>query len=143
MKLVYDFVSKKAILIVAVILSLFVLSLISVVLYRYDPARVSFYPGCAFRELTGLNCPGCGSMRAAHQLLHGHLKAALHLNPLMVLALPFIGAYFISAGAYHIMGKRMPRIFVSPMWGWVLLGVVIAYWILRNIPAYPFTLLSP
>jgi hypothetical protein len=114
------------------------------VLYKYDPAsHFSFYPGCAFHSLTGLYCPGCGTTRALHQLLHGHFRAALHLNPLAVIALPFLGYFFVSELCNQNGAKRLPRLFVSPVWGWALVGIVVAYWITRNIPVYPFTLMSP
>jgi hypothetical protein len=32
---------------------------------------------------------------------------------------------------------------VRPELIWALLGVVLVYWLLRNIPAYPLTLLAP
>ena len=41
-------------------------------------------------QLTGLACPGCGSLRALHQLTHGHFGEALRLNPMLVMALPFL-----------------------------------------------------
>jgi len=61
------------------------------VLYWFDPASHGFYPRCLFHEWTGLHCPGCGSLRALHQLSHGHLGAAFGSNPLLILALPFLG----------------------------------------------------
>ncbi|NIM07518.1 MAG: DUF2752 domain-containing protein, partial [Armatimonadetes bacterium] len=66
------------------------LAVAMVFLYKFNPAGTSFYPPCPFNMLSGLYCPGCGSLRALHQLSHGHLLAALYLNPLMVIALPFI-----------------------------------------------------
>ncbi|MFA6451550.1 MAG: DUF2752 domain-containing protein [bacterium] len=113
------------------------------ILYFFDPASSGLYPQCAFHSLTGLNCPGCGTLRALHQLAHGHFVAALHLNPLMVIALPFLGYCVLSEALFQIGGKRLPIVFKSSVWGWILVGIIIAYWILRNIPAYPFTLLSP
>ena len=50
-------------------------------LYVYDPAATAWFPSCPFRALTGLLCPLCGSLRAAHTLLHGHLVEAFLLNP--------------------------------------------------------------
>src|SRR5690242_11286080 len=58
------------------------------VLFYFDPSRYHFYPLCIFHQTTGWLCPGCGSLRACHQLLHGNLSAAFYLNPLFVLSLP-------------------------------------------------------
>jgi hypothetical protein len=102
-------------------------------LYFVNPGACALLPPCFFHALTGLHCPGCGSTRALHQLAHGHLLAALRLNPLTIGALPLIG--------YLLTRRSAPP--VKPVWIWVLLGVVIAFGVLRNLPAYPFTLLAP
>ena len=54
------------------------------VLFCFDPNRYPFYPLCFFHRATGLLCPGCGSLRALHQLLHGNLATAFHFNALLV-----------------------------------------------------------
>ena len=117
------------------------------VVFLFDPAESSFYPPCLFHAATGLHCAGCGSLRAAHQLLHGNLLAALGKNPLTVLALPFLGYAFLSYGVSAVR-KRAPPGASAPapapaFWIWLLLGVVVAFWVLRNIPFYPLTLLAP
>src|SRR5690242_14513344 len=78
-----------------VISGLVVLTLLATaaVLYLFDPRFYSFYPTCLFHRTTGLLCPGCGSLRAVHELLHGHLRAAFHYNPLLVAGLPFLAVY--------------------------------------------------
>jgi hypothetical protein len=114
-----------------------------VFLFSFNPTQSNLYPPCLFHKLTGLYCPGCGSLRALHQLLHGHLLTALSLNPLMVLMLPFLGYAFTSRIFLLIRGKALPRIFIPAFWLWFLFAVIIAYWILRNIPFFPFNYLAP
>ena len=63
-------------------------------LYRFSPQAYSFYPRCPFFALTHRYCPGCGATRAAAELLHGHVAAALHFNAAVTLLLPFVTAYF-------------------------------------------------
>lgn len=53
-----------------------------------DPARPGHYPGCPFYTLTGLYCPGCGGLRALHDLTQGEIVAALSSNLLVTLAVP-------------------------------------------------------
>ncbi len=112
------------------------------VLFVFNPASSSFYVPCPFHRLTGLYCPGCGSLRAMHQLLHGNLPAAFGLNPLMVLSLPFLGCWFIS---YSVSGvRKRPLASVIPsFWFWLILLIILLFWILRNTGDYPFTLLAP
>lgn len=113
------------------------------VLFVFNPASSGFYLPCPFHRLTGLYCPGCGSLRAMHQLLHGNLTAAFGLNPLMVLSLPFLGYGFISYSA-SAMRNRPRKSVIIPAFGiWLILLIIVLFWILRNITFYPFTLLAP
>ena len=112
-------------------------------LYLADPAGSPCYPPCPVHYLTGLHCPGCGSLRAVHQLLHGHLAAALGLNPLMVFSLPLL-AYACVVGGFRRLGwSVLPRRRLPAWMIWSLLGLILAYWVLRNVPVYPLTVLAP
>jgi hypothetical protein len=117
--------------------------LAGVVLFFFDPAQSSFYPSCLWHSLTGLACPGCGCLRALHQLLHGHPAAAFHLNPLLAMFLP-LGLWLF---ARHIFGRGAQHSAVAilsrPPWHWILLGVVALFGVLRNLPFPPFAYLSP
>lgn len=44
--------------------------------------------GCPVHAVTGGFCPGCGSTRAVHELLHGDVVASLAAHPLV---LPLVG----------------------------------------------------
>jgi hypothetical protein len=111
----------------------------------FNPATpgTSYFPSCPFHTLTGLHCPGCGTLRGLHQLTHGHLITALDYNPLMVLSLPFIGYTFASYTLVALRGRGLPKFFIKPVLIKVLLWSVLAFWILRNVPVYPLTILAP
>ncbi|PYV14756.1 MAG: DUF2752 domain-containing protein [Acidobacteria bacterium] len=106
-------------------------------LFFLDPARGGIFPPCPFRALTGYLCPGCGTLRALHQLLHGHLGAAFRLNPLSVSSLPFVGYSSLSSLLELITGRPLPRVFVRPSFIWALLFAILAFWVLRNTPLFP------
>lgn len=112
-------------------------------LYLFDPDTSDLYPPCPFLALTGCYCPGCGSLRAFHQLMQGHLMPALGLNPLLMLSLPFIGYFFASHIMLAVTGRPLKTFFVRPVFIWSLLGIIMAYCVLRNLPIYPFSLLAP
>ena len=112
-------------------------------LWLFDPASSVFYPPCLFHALTGLHCPGCGTTRALHQLMHGDVAAAFKLNPLTMLLLPFMAYACLSYVIGGIRGRGLPRLNVPPRTIHVLLVMVIVFWILRNIPFYSFSLLAP
>lgn len=112
-------------------------------LFAIDPAGSGIFPPCAFHTITGLHCPGCGTTRALHQVLHGNLSAAFALNPLMILAIPPLAYAAVSTSVRRLSGRQIPTVFIPAAWIWGLLGVVILFWVLRNIPAYPMNLLAP
>jgi len=101
-------------------------------LYSFDPAGTSVFPSCPFFYATGLHCPGCGSLRAIHNLLHGRLAVALSLNPLMIVSLPILGLMLLNPA--WVYKRWVP---------WTAFSILIGYGILRNIPLWPFTLLAP
>jgi hypothetical protein len=108
-------------------------------LFLVDPARGVGYPTCPFRMLTGLQCPGCGSTRALHQLLHGHPLAAFELNPLLVIAVPFFVFVLLVFTQQAMFGGRKLDIAIPAKYGWVLVALIVGFWIVRNTAFYPFT----
>lgn len=53
-----------------------------------DPNGGGVFPTCPLRELTGLDCPGCGGLRATHALAHGDLASAVDHNAVLAVLLP-------------------------------------------------------
>jgi hypothetical protein len=108
-------------------------------LFWFDPARSWFYPRCLFHTVTGLYCPGCGSLRALHALVHGHPWRAFRLNPLL-----FVAAL---AGACLALRRSPPsrrwRVLAHPAAAWGIPLVIGCYWLARNLPYGPFALLAP
>ena len=114
-----------------------------VILYLYAPAQYRFYPRCLLHEFTGLNCPGCGGLRATHALLHGDFIAAFHFNPLLFFLAP-VGFLYVAGKLWRWRtGQDLPHPFQHPRWHWVLAGLVIGFGVVRNLPFTPFVLLAP
>jgi hypothetical protein len=109
----------------------------------FDPATSGIFPPCPLRYFTGWYCPGCGSLRAIHQLLQGNLRAAWALNPLTVAFLPFIVYGLASQALYEIRGSRLPGLFLRAEWIRVLCAAIILFGIARNLSFYPFVMLAP
>ena len=107
-------------------------------LYWFEPGKTGFFPSCPFRALTGFNCPGCGTTRALHQLLHGNVVSAFELNPLMILLLPVVVYALVSFTKSAITRRPMPNISIQPGYVWLSLILVFGFWIFRNTPLYPF-----
>ena len=108
-------------------------------LYHYGSPFV-----CVFYQLTGLYCPGCGAGRALSSLIHGDILAALHYNAFFLLVFPFI-VYYLVKQYIHFVFQKDPlpffRIRLS-VYNSVML-LIILFWILRNIPVFPFSWLAP
>ncbi|WP_162618507.1 DUF2752 domain-containing protein [Pedobacter yulinensis] len=119
------------------------LAILAVVYYRYDPGRYIYFPKCPFHSLTGLDCPGCGSQRAIHALLHGRVAQAADHNLLLVMSLPFLAVHY-----YHKTRAAVSRhayawgLIGHPATAKVIFVVVVLFWVLRNVPAAPFHYLA-
>lgn len=114
-----------------------------IILRIFDPATSGFFPPCPVRYLTGFYCPGCGSLRALHALLHGNLRRAWAMNPFMVTMLPFVGYGLASQTLLAVRGRELPQIVLPANWIRAFCVAVVLYGIARNLPFHPFNLLAP
>lgn len=122
---------------VGLILIVILLAGIAVVYKYLDPSVVPIFPRCPFRLLTGYLCPGCGSQRAIHHLLNLDLPGAWRMNPLLVIALPYLllGLILKPLSHHSARGARL----LDQLYGYrasvVALVVIVLFWIGRNIVA--------
>jgi hypothetical protein len=85
---------------------------------------------CAFRKLTGVPCPTCGTTRTALAMLDFDLASAFQFNPLAAL----VGAAFIVGGAgalvWLICRWPMPSLGLewNRWWAAVIVGIVAVNW---------------
>ena len=112
------------------------------VLLNFDPnAADSRYPGCFFYVFTGWHCISCGITRALHALAHGDVPLAFSMNPLAMTML-FLSPMLVGwrLGWQPRVLRPLIAVFADPKF-WLLL--LPAYWVARNLPWFPFTLLAP
>lgn len=108
------------------------LLVLGLVYYALDPSSSTLFPRCTFLSLTGYKCPGCGSQRAVHALLHGDLVAAFRYNALLLIAIPWIALCLFAESRR----TRTPRLYArlnAPLLIWLFLAMVLIWWLLRNI----------
>ncbi len=95
---------------------------LAVALFRYNPEEIPFFPRCPVFLLTGLKCPGCGTARALHCLLHGEVASAVAFNPILVLAFPLLVLLLIFPGLAR-----------SATLCWVVFATMVLYMVVRNV----------
>lgn len=112
------------------------------ILFCFDPTQYHFYPTCIFHQATGLLCPGCGSLRALHQLLHGHLLTAFRFNPVLVVALPLLLSFGVLYGVRK--RRREPAGIMFPSrWLWAMGVIFLVFSVWRNLPGAPALITPP
>ena len=105
------------------------------VIYFYINPSKSLMPRCPFFSLTGYLCPGCGSQRAVHALLHLEFSQAFMFNPLLVLSLPYIAlgvlVFLFEKSNKYVLWLRLNLYGRSAVYVWGVL--IVLYWIFRNL----------
>ena len=113
-------------------------------LWSHAPTESSFYPKCSFHAVTGLFCPGCGGTRSIWYLIHGDAIGALRQNFLiLVVGLPLLLIYGFALGKLAILGRWCPPKIGNAKMGWIFVGLVLAFWIIRNLPFESLDFLRP
>lgn len=103
-------------------------------LFFFPPEQFRFYPRCSFHVLTGLQCPGCGDLRAAHRLLHGDFAAAWQLNALAVLGAA-AGVLWLAARIWRgCTGRDLLQPLRRTWLIWAALAASFLFAVVRNLP---------
>lgn len=114
---------KKLIIgIILISLGIFYLKVISPVFQIHIP--------CVFKEITGLDCPGCGMTRAALAMLDGDFYQAFRFNMLVFVLAPIYLLYL------YFERKNKQRLSKCLMGGMLILSGL--FFILRNTEMFNF-----
>lgn len=108
------------------------LAVLAVVYYFFDPMEARWMPKCIWKVATATECPGCGSQRMAHALMHGDLRAAWQANAYALCMLPLVGVMLwleLFRERHPVMYSRVH----SPVAIWVLTVSVLVWWVVRNL----------
>lgn len=96
------------------------------------PEIRNFCPICPSYTFFHIYCPGCGTTRAVYCLLHGNLTGFFRNNIMLLPILMLVGLLLIRPD----FKKHYTFLNIFTL-------LLILYTICRNIPIYPFTLLTP
>ena len=111
------------------------LLLLAVALYYFflNPhQQTDFFLSCPFYKITGYQCPGCGSQRAFHELLHFHFLEAFKQNALFVLGIPYVLLIFY-ANFNKEKHQKLRQVLLGNKTLLILLIVAILFGVLRNL----------
>jgi hypothetical protein len=98
-----------------------------------DPHTAGRYPTCPWHAMTGTWCPGCGGLRAVHDLAHGHLITAMHENVLVVLLAPSLVLWWV-VGRLRRTGERPVALVLSARGAVLIAGLLVVFAFVRNLP---------
>ncbi|GAA4924484.1 uncharacterized protein DUF2752 [Stackebrandtia albiflava] len=99
---------------------------------------------CAFKMVTGFDCPGCGGTRAFYYVLTLNLPEAARNHALAVFAAPFLVYLYLTWTLDRVvprLGRRLPKLKVTGTTVAVFMMAWGVYWVVRNLPWAPFTAL--
>ena len=108
----------------------------------WNPSDTNVFPKCPFYVATGIYCPGCGSQRAAHQILNGNIIEGIRHNymiALLAIVLLYQGFIYVMN---ELLGKSITNLLHKSKITMSILFLVLLFWILRNINVFPFTELA-
>ena len=90
-----------------------------------------FFISCPFYKISGYQCPGCGSQRAFHELLHLRIFEAMKQNVLFVLAIPYFLLVFYTS-FHQEKYQKLRQILIGNKTLLFLLAIAILFGIFRN-----------
>ena len=111
--------------------------------WLFNPTTAGFFPVCPLFTMTGIACPGCGLTRGFHALFHGDVLTALDYNALLPIFVLLFVYLFVSMFLIAARGRGLSFGKIHPTMIWVICFLAGAFFVARNLPFYPFTILYP
>jgi hypothetical protein len=99
-----------------------------------DPSEKSILPGCAFYNVTGWYCPGCGMTRALHNFINGDILKAFRFNAMLIIAIPLFVYFYVWWVNWAFTGKRMPTLKLTKVQLWSIVAIALVFVVGRNLP---------
>ena len=116
---------------------------LAILFFVFDPSEYEIFPRCIFYSFTGYYCPGCGSQRAVHNLLHLNFSGVISNNFLFLPAVALVIYHYSFGLVNRFFRLNLPNIFYLKYTPVAILVIIVVFWVLRNLPFYPFSVLAP
>ncbi len=86
------------------------LGVAAAILMLLSPRLADLAGPCAWRQLTDLHCPTCGTTRSLHALASGDIPTALLANPLAVVMSALVAAWALIAAVQTLLPQWRLRV---------------------------------
>lgn len=110
------------------------LLLVCMFYYYFNPFDINFPIYCVWYQLTGLNCPACGTQRAIHALMYGHIVEAIKYNYFFFLSAPYaclavLSTWYNDSHTFDVVkGVIFNNVTIR-----IYIFLFFAWWVLRNM----------
>jgi len=133
--------NKKNIILFKILLHIVVIVILCISFFSI-PGESKLYLPCYIRSITGFLCPICGSSRSLHALVHGNFLFAIRSNVFLVITICTGFLFYITTFVEKVFKKKV-TVKISYKCGYIITVILMVYGIIRNIPYFPFTYLTP
>lgn len=108
----------------------------TVALHVRDPHEQGTWGICPTKAVLGIECPGCGGLRAVNDLTHLQVLDAISSNLAFVAAIPVLVYVFARWSIGRWRGRSWDPSDRAMSWSGLTLVVLLAlFTVLRNVPA--------
>lgn len=76
-------------------------------------------------------------------LAEGRIADAFQMNALVIFIVLGFGVFFLRQIVLEWKLGSIPQTILAPKHAWAIVLCIIGFWVLRNVPLWPFTLLAP
>jgi len=104
------------------------------VVHFHDPHAQGSYGICPFYALTGWWCPGCGGLRAMHDLTQGRILDSMHSNIFLLPLILGFTLWWVDWGVRRWQGRPARSLTMSRTTLVILLTLLAVFSVLRNTP---------
>jgi len=115
------------------IIGFFILGVGIYYFYQNDPAQSeTVFILCVTKNISGIDCPGCGSQRAFHELLHGNFIKAAKLNLTIYFFTPLLLFLFLKT-VLKPFRIDLPDLLITTKRLMLILFFLLLFTVLRNL----------
>lgn len=94
------------------------------------------FSSCFMKNITDIPCPSCGTTRAITQLINGHLKDSLLLNPfgivvaILMILIPFwiVFDFLFKRDSFYLFYKKTEHFIAKKSIAILLIALVLLNW---------------